>query len=140
MIFFFKDTATTEIYTLSLTDALPIYARKAIDASGLTPMTQAQALNPTTGFNTADPWMWASTLTAENATVQTSILNWASWMSNETQWGYASVGPQTMISKSLYDRISDTDWRKLEWKAPDDSPLASQVPFLNSTYKQLIPP
>lgn len=116
-----------------------VYARKAIDASGLTPMTQAQALNPTTGFNTADPWMWASTLTAENATVQTGILNWVSWMSNETQWGYASAGPQSMISKSVYDRISDTDWRKLEWKAPDDSPLASQVPFLNSTYKQLIP-
>src|SRR3712207_9496922 len=27
MLFFFNDTATTEIYTLSLHDALPIYAR-----------------------------------------------------------------------------------------------------------------
>src|SRR3712207_9170467 len=27
IIFFFNDTATTEIYTLSLHDALPIYAR-----------------------------------------------------------------------------------------------------------------
>src|SRR5690242_21438527 len=27
MLFFFKDTATTEIYTLSLHDALPIYHR-----------------------------------------------------------------------------------------------------------------
>src|SRR3712207_7466708 len=38
MIFFFNDTATTEIYTLSLHDALPIYAdrdrrpRRAADA------------------------------------------------------------------------------------------------------------
>src|SRR5688572_31630336 len=28
MFFFFNDTATTEIYTLSLHDALPIYARE----------------------------------------------------------------------------------------------------------------
>src|SRR2546428_9303761 len=32
--FFFNDTATTEIYTLSLHDALPIY-RKGFDSSGL---------------------------------------------------------------------------------------------------------
>src|ERR1039457_5582627 len=29
--FFFNDTATTEIYTLSLHDALPIYARRPLD-------------------------------------------------------------------------------------------------------------
>ncbi len=115
------------------------YARKAIDASGLTPMTEKQALDPSTGFNTADPWMWASTLTSENETVESGILNWTSWMSNETSFGYASAGPYSMIGKSLYDRISNTDWRKLEWKAPDDSPLASQVPFLNATYKQNLP-
>src|SRR3989449_11073562 len=36
MFFFFNDTATTEIYTLSLHDALPIYARYK-GASILTP-------------------------------------------------------------------------------------------------------
>src|SRR5258707_10484879 len=30
-LFFFNDTATTEIYTLSLHDALPIYSRRAVD-------------------------------------------------------------------------------------------------------------
>src|SRR3712207_8901755 len=30
-VFFFNDTATTEIYTLSLHDALPIYAIKRVD-------------------------------------------------------------------------------------------------------------
>src|SRR5258708_33394386 len=29
-LFFFNDTATTEIYTLSLHDALPIYVRKTL--------------------------------------------------------------------------------------------------------------
>src|SRR6267143_6243984 len=33
-IFFFNDTATTEIYTLSLHDALPIYGRAAATAAG----------------------------------------------------------------------------------------------------------
>src|SRR2546430_15662649 len=31
IFFFFNDTATTEIYTLSLHDALPIYLRRADD-------------------------------------------------------------------------------------------------------------
>ena len=30
VFFFFNDTATTEIYTLSLHDALPIYIRKSV--------------------------------------------------------------------------------------------------------------
>src|SRR2546430_7594671 len=33
MLFFFNDTATTEIYTLSLHDALPIYVHRS-DAAG----------------------------------------------------------------------------------------------------------
>src|SRR5438552_18144617 len=32
--FFFNDTATTEIYTLSLHDALPIYAGALLESSG----------------------------------------------------------------------------------------------------------
>src|SRR5260221_8641189 len=34
LFFFFNDTATTEIYTLSLHDALPIYWAKGIDKNG----------------------------------------------------------------------------------------------------------
>src|SRR5947208_13275086 len=33
-VFFFNDTATTEIYTLSLHDALPIYAGDVVDKAG----------------------------------------------------------------------------------------------------------
>ena len=32
-VFFFNDTATTEIYTLSLHDALPISARSRLDGA-----------------------------------------------------------------------------------------------------------
>src|SRR3712207_7850272 len=54
MFFFFNDTATTEIYTLSLHDALPIY--KALDENALldtdktTPIVDLDQL-----FNTLDP-------------------------------------------------------------------------------------
>src|SRR5437899_7106186 len=34
-IFFFNDTATTEIYTLSLHDALPIYPVRGVPARGI---------------------------------------------------------------------------------------------------------
>src|SRR2546430_10391783 len=34
IFFFFNDTATTEIYTLSLHDALPIYLVKLLDGAG----------------------------------------------------------------------------------------------------------
>src|SRR3989454_3798761 len=36
-LFFFNDTATTEIYTLSLHDALPILTRDGLDASTPSP-------------------------------------------------------------------------------------------------------
>src|SRR2546426_4840950 len=45
MFFFFNDTATTEIYTLSLHDALPISRRK-VDPLGQPPTCQ---VNPTRG-------------------------------------------------------------------------------------------
>src|SRR3712207_6892615 len=47
MFFFFNDTATTEIYTLSLHDALPIYS--AFTVSNII---------TTTGFITADSDRW----------------------------------------------------------------------------------
>src|SRR5438874_3658940 len=34
LFFFFNDTATTEIYTLSLHDALPIFVRAVVEAEG----------------------------------------------------------------------------------------------------------
>src|SRR2546430_6350333 len=38
LIFFFNDTATTEIYTLSLHDALPIFARGVVRLSASGPI------------------------------------------------------------------------------------------------------
>src|SRR5215475_1829987 len=41
--FFFNDTATTEIYTLSLHDALPIYVNNAIDVASFGPVMRLRA-------------------------------------------------------------------------------------------------
>src|SRR5258707_8701196 len=46
LFFFFNDTATTEIYTLSLHDALPIYEQQALllrEADGLDLVADAKA-------------------------------------------------------------------------------------------------
>lgn len=110
------------------------YARKAIDAAkdlGIVPMTQAQCLDTKTGFNNINLWMWGSQQTSEDDAVKTGIINWTSWMSNETTFGYASAGPYVMISKSLYDRIGNNDFRKLMFKAPAGTPLFGKNSYLD---------
>ncbi|MCD8296067.1 MAG: RagB/SusD family nutrient uptake outer membrane protein [Prevotella sp.] len=91
------------------------YARLAIDNSSTKPMTESEALDTSTGFNDISKWMWGMQYTSE--TTNGYHLNWISWMCNETTYGYASVSP-VMIDANIYSRISDTDWRKLMWKAP----------------------
>lgn len=115
------------------------YARKAIDASGIKPMSKEQCLNTTTGFNVTDPWMWGAQQTETTGTVTTGIVNWTSWVCNETEFGYASAEPYFKVDKRFYDRISDTDFRKLEFKAPASSPLASLNAFVKANYKTILP-
>ena len=117
-------------------DSAQIYARKAIDESHATPMTKEQSLDTKTGFNQSTPWMWASSQTADDATVKSKLSNWTSYLSNETEWGYTSYGgPVIMISRDMYDRLSDTDWRKLEFRAPDGSALADQNTYCDDQFK-----
>src|SRR3712207_7536718 len=47
LFFFFNDTATTEIYTLSLHDALPIFASTARELALLGSVEQPSAPDPT---------------------------------------------------------------------------------------------
>lgn len=118
-------------------DSAQIYARKAIDESHATPMTKVQALDTRSGFNQADPWMWASSQTADDATVKSKLSNWTSFLSNETEWGYTSYGgPVIMISRDMYDRLSDTDWRKLEFKAVDETHLDSLNTYCDNQFKK----
>ncbi len=103
------------------------YARMAIDNASVNPMTQDDCLDPETGFNTISKWMWGSQQTKEDDTVQSGIINWTSWLSNQTTFGYTGFGetnmPFNVMDKRMYDRISNTDFRKLEFLAPAESPL-----------------
>lgn len=115
------------------------YARKAIDTADVDPMTQQECMNTTTGFNVTGPWMWGAQQSATNRTVTFGIVNWTSWVCNETAFGYASAEPAFLIDRKFYERISNTDFRKLMFKAPAGSPIENQVVFLNSTYRASVP-
>lgn len=110
------------------------YARKAIDTSGATPMTRDQWLSTTNGFNdiSVSSWLWGSQMQSEDDVVKTGILNWTSWSSNEAVFGYAAAGPYNMINAALYNKIADTDFRKLAWKAPAGSALEGQNTYCGS--------
>lgn len=110
------------------------YARKAIDVSGATPMTKDQWLSTTNGFNdiSVSSWLWGSQMQSEDDVVKSGILNWTSWSSNEAVFGYAAAGPVNMINVALYNKIADTDFRKLAWKAPAGSALEGQNTYCGS--------
>lgn len=91
------------------------YARKAIDTSGCSPVTESQWNDMTTGFNTANQaWMWYLTYSAEN---MGNLCNFTGWMSAEADWGYSSLTCPS-IDRSLYDKIADNDFRKYSFLDP----------------------
>ena len=112
------------------------YARLAITSSGATPLTKDQWLSTTNGFNNINTpsWMWGIALTQEDRLVTSALLNWTSWMAPETTFGYASAGPMAMISKSLYDRMDNRDFRKLSYLAPEGSSLYGATPLIDADF------
>jgi hypothetical protein len=114
------------------------YARKAISASGATPLSQSEWLDTSAGFNTlaTSSWMWGAQQTAESASVKSVYYNWTSWNCNETLFGYNYYGTYTMIDKSMYDRISDTDFRKLSYIAPEGSTLSGAEPLVDESFRE----
>ena len=108
-------------------------ARAAIDKHSGSPLTQDEWTNTTTGFNTLSTgaWMWGMQLSKESDAVQTGIINWTSWCSNETTYGYASAGPIVRCAPAFYQQISNNDFRKLSWKAPEGSALAGQESYID---------
>src|SRR3712207_9097732 len=50
LFFFFNDTATTEIYSLSLHDALPIWGRVPGEAAGAAAITYSRAMEEREGY------------------------------------------------------------------------------------------
>ena len=115
------------------------YARLAIDNNTGTVMTREDCLSTTAGFNDPSKWMWASTTQKEDDVVGTGIINWTSWMSPEAQYGYSAAGAVSMIDAAMYNRIKDTDFRKLMYKAPEGGALAGQEPFIDAEWGAELP-
>lgn len=120
-----------------------IYARKAID-SGIAyrPVTEEEWLNTSSGFNdmTNKAWMWGEQFAKEDNAVATGIVNWTSFMSCETTYGYAGGGGvKPMIDAKLYNSISNDDFRKLSWKAPKTSDLYGKNTYCDNTIGESLP-
>ena len=115
------------------------YAARALATGSYTPLNEAQWTNVNTGFNTLDSnaWIWGAFLNSD--AIASALLNWTSWASNEAQYGYSSAGPYVQIDASLYDQIGDNDFRKLSFKAPAGSALASKISYLDPTFAAKLP-
>ena len=115
------------------------YARLAIDNNTGGVMTREDCLSTTSGFNDPTKWMWAATAQKEDGVVKSGIVNWTSWMSPEAQYGYSAAGATSMIDASVYARISDTDFRKLMYKAPENGKLAGKEVFIDEEFAVGLP-
>lgn len=103
------------------------YAEKALSGNNYQVLTEDQWHNAQTGFNNdqASSWMWAMKYKKNNKFVNSRVCNWTSWCSNQTLFGYTGndTGMYVSIGASVYNGISNTDWRKKSFKAPQGSPL-----------------
>ena len=114
----------------------------ALAKAGYEPLTRNEWLNTSTGFNTLEnlSWMMGAKAVQENEVVQTGICNWTSFMASETWYGYAAASAFPSIDAGLYDRISDTDFRKLSFVAPEEAALSGQEPYVSEDFVGVIPP
>ncbi|MCM1067105.1 MAG: RagB/SusD family nutrient uptake outer membrane protein [Muribaculaceae bacterium] len=115
------------------------YARLAITNSGASPLTQDEWLSTTSGFNdeSVSSWMFAGKYNSEDNVVQAGgIRTFSSFCCNEENFGYAAPaqGAFTEIGASVYHRMSDRDFRKLSFVAPDNSSLKGREPFLDADF------
>lgn len=111
------------------------YADLAISTSKKTPLTQEQWTNPINGFNTPtanNSWMLCGQLAKENRAVTTGIVNFTSWMSPEYSAGYSNAGATMDIDYSMYNRIKNSDFRKLSW-VPNTLVLLNKITLINNT-------
>lgn len=99
-------------------DNAATYARKAIDASGKTPLTADQWTDPTKAFCDAsgnNSWMWYFTVSGNN---MGNLCNPVGFLAGEADWGYNSL-TQFSINRWLYDRMNRSDIRKQSFIDPD---------------------
>ena len=94
------------------------FARKAIETSGKTPLTEAEWHDPTKAFCDAtgnNSWMWFYSISANN---MGNLCNPTGFLAGESDWGYNSL-TQLALQKWIYDRMNYSDFRKRSFIDPD---------------------
>lgn len=86
-------------------------AAKAIQASGATPYSIAEASVPAFATSEDHNWMWCVFVQENDRVVTSGIINFPSHMGS-LNYGYAQVGAWRKVNKTLYANIPDTDCRK----------------------------
>lgn len=98
------------------------YADQAISTSGCTPLTKEQWTDPSTGFNdrnSQNSWLWATSISDDNTTASTNgSFVFAMIMGNETNFSAYGWRVGRSINRAMYEKLPDTDWRKLSWLDP----------------------
>ncbi len=117
------------------------FARKAINAHSGAPLTQTEWVNPIAGFNSPNvgSWMLSASINKETLGTRFNLSNWTGWVSPEAQFGYAGGGVLPYIDRSLYDKIADTDFRKLSFKAPKGHALEGKTSYINEKVGARLP-
>lgn len=95
------------------------YARRSINASGCTPLTQEQWQDSDNGFNNANSqnsWMWGVLISPDN----TSMFSWSYDALNVTEQTWIVYGWRVgrSASRKFYEAIPDNDFRKYSWLDP----------------------
>lgn len=95
------------------------YARRAINTSRCTPLTQSQWEDPVNGFNSAasnNSWIWALAIPSESVS---NLFNFTAHMSTENSWSAYGYDVGRAINRNLYNSININDFRKHSWLDPD---------------------
>jgi len=126
------------------------YARKAINESGCTPLTQSQWEDPVNGFNNAtsqNSWMWASLVSTDNTSLVMG--SFYGLMVMEQTWIVYGWGVGRALSRKTYEAIPNNDFRKYSWLDPvffdnidssnGDTIWTAQDSYNGHTYKLAMP-
>ena len=95
------------------------YARKAIAASGCTPLTQEQWQDPINGFNNADSqnsWLWGVLISPDN--IGMFNMSYDALNVTEQRWIIYGYRVARSASRRFYESIPDNDFRKYSWLDP----------------------